>query len=249
MLPYERKQFIINHINEKSQTSIDDICNLMDYVSSSTIRRDLKNLELEGYISIYYGGIIKRNTYLSEQKIENKRKENITEKTTIGKFAASLIGKDETIFLDSGSTVAEIVPFLDSSINVITNSLDVVNKRNNDLQIYLLGGKVSNVRNSIYGIKSIEQIKDFVFDYAFLGANGISEKRGITTPSIEEATLKKQIILNSNNVYFLIDNSKLGNFSTCKVCDIDSNYVIMNSKNHLSDIYTNIIFPTTNTDN
>lgn len=246
MLPYERKQLIIKYINERPQTSIDDICELMNNVSSSTIRRDLKNLESEGYISIYYGGLIKRSTYLTEQKIENKRKKSMKEKIRIGRFAASLIAKNETIFLDSGSTVAEMVPFLDSSIKVITNSLDVVNKINNDNEIYLLGGNLSKVRNSIYGIKAIEQINDFVFKYAFLGANGISEQRGITTPSVEEATLKKQVILNSNNIYFLIDTSKLGNYSTCKVCDIDSNYVIMDSKNHLSDIYKNIIYPTQN---
>jgi DeoR family fructose operon transcriptional repressor len=243
MLPYERKKLIEDYIEKNKETSIDEICELTPDVSASTVRRDLKTLENEGVISVYYGGIVKKNVFSVEQKIESKRLTNMDAKNRIAKYAASLVSPNETIFLDSGSTVAEMIRYLDPSVKVITTSIDIVVSNINKLEIYLLGGNVSEVRNSVYGISTIEQLSDFIFEKAFLGANGIGEKFGITTPSVEETMLKKKVIKNSSKVYFLIDSSKIGNFSTCKVSEIDENYVIMDKSNHLTEIYQNISYP------
>ncbi|PKK95500.1 MAG: DeoR/GlpR transcriptional regulator [Tenericutes bacterium HGW-Tenericutes-5] len=243
MLPYERKKIIEDFLEKTNETTIDEICSITKEVSKSTIRRDLKLLENEGIISVYYGGIIKKNKYSIEQKIESKRMTNMDSKQAIARYAASLVNPDETIFLDSGSTVAEMIKHLDPSVKVVTTSLDIVMNNVNNLEIHLLGGKVSDVRNSVYGISTIEQVVDFIFEKAFLGANGISEKHGITTPSIEESMLKKKIIQNSSKVYFLMDTSKIGNFSNCKIAKIDENYIIMEKKNQLTEIYKNIISP------
>ena len=243
MLPFERKKKIEDLMEEKTQTTIDEICEFLPNISNSTVRRDLKILEKEGLITIYYGGIIRKNKYFSEQRIENKRLTNISAKQRIALYAASLVNPEETIFLDSGSTVAEMIRHLDSSVKVVTTSIDIVLNNVNNLDIYLRGGNVSKVRNSVYGTSTVEQLKDFVFEKAFLGANGISEKFGITTPSKEETMLKHRVIENSSNTYFLIDNSKIGNFSTCKVSPIDENYVIMDNENHLTKVYQNISYP------
>lgn len=241
MLPYERKKIIEDFLEKNGETTIDEISALTMDVSKSTIRRDLKTLEEEGIISIYYGGIVKKNQYSTEQKIENKRLVNKDAKVVIARYAASLVNPEETIFLDSGSTVAEMINYLDPSVKIITTSLDIVMNNRNNLEIHLLGGIVSDVRNSVYGISTIEQVEGFVFEKAFLGANGISEKHGITTPSTEESMLKKKIIQNSSKVYFLLDNSKIGSFSNCKVSRIDENYVIMDKANQLTEMYKNII--------
>jgi len=243
MLPYKRKQMIEDYLEKNGETTIEEICALTMDVSESTIRRDLKTLENEGIISVYYGGIIKKNKYSVEQKIESKRLTNMEAKRRIAIYAASLVKPDETIFLDSGSTVAEMIKHLDKSVKVITTSLDIVINNVHKLEIYLLGGKISDVRNSVYGISTIDQVSDFIFEKAFLGANGIGEKHGITTPSTEESLLKKKIIQNSSKVYFLIDSSKIGNFSNCKISKIDENYVIMEEKNQLTEMYKNIICP------
>lgn len=241
MLPYERKKLIEDFLEKNGETTIDEIASLTLDVSTSTIRRDLKTLENEGIITIYYGGIVKKNQYSSEQKIEKKRLVNIDEKRAIAKYAASLVKPEETIFLDSGSTVAEMINHLDPTVKIVTTSLDIVMNNRFNMDIYLLGGKVSDVRNSVYGIGTIQQVQDFVFEKAFLGANGISEKHGITTPSTEESLLKKQIIENSSKVYFLLDQSKIGSFSNCKISRVDENYVIMDKPNQLTEMHKNII--------
>ncbi|XMB72955.1 DeoR/GlpR family DNA-binding transcription regulator [Mycoplasmatota bacterium WC30] len=243
MLPYDRKKLIEDFIGENDQTTIEEICELTPDVSASTVRRDLKTLENEGIISVYYGGIVRKNKYFVEQKIESKRMTNIEAKRHIAIYAASLVKPEETIFLDSGSTVAEMIRHLDPSVKVVTTSIDIVVNNVNNLEIYLLGGNVSRVRNSVYGTSTIEQLTDFVFEKSFLGANGISEKYGITTPSVEETMLKKKVIKNSSNVYFLIDNSKIGNFSTCKVSEAEEHCVIMDEENHLTEIHQNITYP------
>ena len=79
-------------------------------------------------------------------------------KTKIAIYAASLVKQDETIFLDSGSTVAEMIKYLDRTAKVVTTSLDIVLGNIHKLDIYLLGGNISEVRNSVYGISTIEQL-------------------------------------------------------------------------------------------
>jgi DeoR family transcriptional regulator, fructose operon transcriptional repressor len=56
-------------------------------------------------------------------------------------------------------------------------------------------------------------LKNFRVDKAFIGANGISIKEGITTPNFIEAQTKKVMMNVSNKVIVVADSSKFN-----KVC-------------------------------
>ncbi len=50
-----------------------------------------------------------------------------------------------------------------------------------------------------------EVLKNFRVDKAFIGANGISPKAGISTPNYTEAQTKKAMIDIANNVIVVVD--------------------------------------------
>ncbi len=68
-------------------------------------------------------------------------------------------------------------------------------------------------------------------DKVFLGANGVSLKFGITTPTLEEASVKQSMIDVANKVYLLVDESKFEQVYFSWICDLnDIDYLVTNKE-------------------
>ncbi len=55
----------------------------------------------------------------------------------------------------------------------------------------------------------------------FLGANGVHEQLGFTTPDPEEALLKQMALTLANEGYFLIDESKFSEVAFAKIANVE----------------------------
>lgn len=78
----------------------------------------------------------------------------------------------------------------------------------------------------------------------FLGANGVHEQLGYTTPDPEEALLKKTALTLANESYFLIDESKFSEVAFAKIASIEEAAIITNVLEEEQEEYkrkTNII--------
>ena len=58
-------------------------------------------------------------------------------------------------------------------------------------------------------------------DKLFMGSNGISLTKGVTTPNVLEAEVKQSMMRNSREHYLLADSSKFGRILLSKVADMD----------------------------
>src|SRR5271165_6452301 len=116
-----RRQEILAAILEKGHATARDLAERMN-VSEATVRRDLKSLAEEGQLELVYGGATLRRP--SDYSIRSKAMRNVEAKRVIGQLAAGLVGDDEQIFLDSGTTCFEMTPFLKRrrNLSVIINS-------------------------------------------------------------------------------------------------------------------------------
>lgn len=66
--------------------------------------------------------------------------------------------------------------------------------------------------------------------------NGI-DKHYLTTPDVEEATIKRTVIDNAKESYVLVDASKIGQFSFVKVAATEkANIICQTSESSLLDI-------------
>jgi DeoR family fructose operon transcriptional repressor len=61
---------------------------------------------------------------------------------------------------------------------------------------------------------------DINVDVAFLGTNGISGDRGLTTPDPAEAAIKRLMLKSAQRKVLLADHSKVGHLSVCKHADL-----------------------------
>jgi DeoR family fructose operon transcriptional repressor len=211
MIPYERQQRILELLKGRELVWLEELQREIPGVSSSTLRRDIKELERVGKVEHLQGGAIKASTPTGELPLSVKSALYAEEKTTIAKLAAREIQDGDTIYLDSGTTCTALMrEIADRDVNVVTSNTDVVAlvTPESTAKVTLLGGSYDPAIGSISGPLTQENIDRHVFLKAFLGANGVDARFGITTPSLAEAAKKQAVAARSKYVYVLADSSK-----------------------------------------
>ena len=71
------------------------------------------------------------------------------------------------------------------------------------------------------GHATIEAIRQFRADLAFVGTNGISVRHGLSTPDPEEAATKRAIVESAQRVVVLTDATKVGQERTVRFADLE----------------------------
>ncbi len=222
MVPYQRRLQMLQLLEQQEVVSLNDFCQAISNVSESTIRRDLKSLEAEGEIILLRGGgaSLKQGSY--EVPVQSKNVKNVNEKEKIATFAANLVNDGESIYVDSGSTLVRMAKHLKGKdiTLVTTNALLFSEIQGMKMKCFIIGGEINFSTGSILGTKTNSMLSEMYFDKAFLGGNGFSDKAGISTPDIREAEKKQIVARNSNKTYVLMDSSKSGKNTLCKVFDL-----------------------------
>ncbi len=219
---------LLSIINDKKIDNLKDLFEL-NLSSESTIRRKLKELEDLGYISLKRGGNISiiDNKEVSI-KDEFKMSINKLEKKQIAKYAASFVDDNDIIFIDNGTTIRYMLDYLrDKNVIIYTNGykhLDYIE----GLDIRIIPGKSRIKESAIVGEEALIFLEQLNIDKTFIGANGFSEEKGITTPNEDERNLKKFVLKKANKSYILVDNSKYGIASKYKICNYDDYNLIKN---------------------
>lgn len=215
-------------------------------VSAATIRRDLQKMEDMHLLRRFYGGAVINKDIEYEPTMNAKHLTNMDMKSSIARYAASLIKDNDVVYLDAGTTTEQVVSHIRAkNILVFTqalSALQVLYERR--INCYTLGGYLNFSTNIIVDGSVIERIKGYKFNIAFLGTNGINPMLGFTTTNEIEAMLKKQIISATEKPYILSDSSKFNLTSNIKFADIHEASIITEEKR--SDIdyskYGNVIF-------
>lgn len=152
MLTPERHKLILQLLKEKGVVKIQDLVDMTE-TSESTIRRDLTQLEEGKYLKRIHGGAARLQGKLQEPSMSEKSARNLQQKRQIAQYAASLVEEGDSIYLDAGSTVTEMIPFLPAKeIVVVTNGLMHINallERN--IKTFLIGGFAKSQTKAIIG--------------------------------------------------------------------------------------------------
>ncbi len=232
MLKDQRLEIIRNMVMNKKIVHIDDIVSELK-TSESTVRRDLDELEKDGFLKRIHGGVQYINKIKNEAIIATKLETNSVEKEKIAKFAATLVDEGDCIFLDAGSTTYDMIQYLaDRNITVITNGLTHIDRLiDYNINSYIVGGHIKPTTKAVLGEETIDYINKYFFDKAFIGVNGISFDNGFSTPDIKEAAVKKTVITRSKNCFFLADSSKFNKSYFVKVAELDEGVLITDKLN------------------
>ena len=214
MLTSERQQLILDLLQDQKTIKIQEIIELTK-ASESTIRRDLTELENEHKLERIHGGATILGRKLHELSIVDKSTKNLHEKKAIAKFAATMIQEEDCIFLDAGTTIFQMIPYLKNKrVTVVTNGLTHVEALiEQGIPTYLTGGYIKGKTGALVGPQTIQSLEQYRFDKCFLGVNGFDDTFGYTTPDPEEAAVKRQASAFAKKTYVVADHSKYGEVS------------------------------------
>lgn len=230
ILKSERKQLILDKLTEQKFVRLEELVEMLD-TSESTVRRDLDDLESSGKLRRVHGGAEALTHLQQEESIQQKSVKNIHEKRQLAQTAAALIEDGEVIFLDAGTTTELMIEHLQNrQLTVVTNSIHhAVKLVERKIKTIIIGGFVKESTDASIGAVAVDQVRQLNFDKAFIGMNGV-DKEYLTTPDIEEATLKRTVLENAKKPFVLVDASKFSQFSFVKVANIEQATLITTAK-------------------
>lgn len=215
MIPYERQQKILGLLKNKELLKFEEIQQNFPTVSDSTLRRDLKELKKNNKVEYLSGGAIKLATTIGEVSITTKKKFHSKEKEHIATVASKHVDEGDVIYLDSGTTCTSLFNKIkEKEITIYTSNAEIFSDITNlKANVIFLGGEFNPLTFSVSGSLAEKNIQELYFSKSFLGANGIDEKYGVTTPTLSEANKKRLVREHSDEVFLLSDSSKFHNLS------------------------------------
>ena len=222
MLAEQRARAILEQIAQHQTVSVTDLCQTTG-ASEATIRRDLNALARQGRLVKIHGGA----TSLEEEEFL-ARERYAREKERIARYAASLVGDDDVVYLDTGTTVLHMASHLkDSKALFVTSSIDFAGMLSAfECRVYVLGGALKPGTVDIVGAEALDAIRRYNFTKVFLGTSGVSLSQGFTTPDPEAAALKALAAARAQSVYMLADSSKFGRVTAAAILPLDGAQII-----------------------
>ena len=233
MLAEERMARIKERVNEQGSATLQE---LMEYLetSESTIRRDIVTLDSMGEVMKGHGGAVSVNTsfQMRDDEVKDRRVVHLEEKRKIAKYAASLIKRDDFVYIDAGTTTELILDYIvEKNAIYVTNAVNHGRELSHKgFEVYLVGGKLKGTTEAVVGAGAIESLSLYNFTLGFWGTNGIHKKAGFTTPDREEAGVKHTALWHCKKPYVLADSSKFDSISPVKFAEFEDALIITEKK-------------------
>lgn len=234
MREIERQEEILNILKESRTVSVNKLVKVLN-ASPATIRRDLTDMESKGLIKRIHGGAILFVSSNAETSILLREEENKKEKKAICERCVDFIKNNQSIFLDSSSTVVNLIPFLNNFQYLVlaTNGLNAALKIGNltKFTAYVPNGFVKTQSNSITGETVCQTLEKIKCDLLIFSCAGVSIANGITEPSIEVSEIKALMMKNTTTRILLVDSSKFDKTYFSKTADLSAiDIIITNEK-------------------
>lgn len=230
MLKTQRQKNLLDLLSANELMTIVDLSEKLNS-SKMTILRDLGYLEQKGIIKKIHGGAMLLKQDNSQPSFLERIDEFNDEKLRIGKAAAGLIKEGSIIFFDAGTTPLTVVEHIpdDLEFTAVTTGLMTAIALCNKPKVNVvnIGGNIHHTSYSSINYISVDLIKRFNADMAFISTKAISLPQGTFESQIPLIEVKRAIVSVSNKVILLADHSKFESKSLCLSIPIDDIHTII----------------------
>jgi DeoR family fructose operon transcriptional repressor len=228
VLARERQNYILGKLRLRPAISAASLANELG-CSRSTVQRDLRDLAARGEIERQFGGATRphSDTIMSsfnESALDAKLDRNAPAKRMVAAAALNEVRDGDLVFIDTGSTPLFLLPGLaEKRVIIVTNSVAVVTRlAGAQLESYLLGGSYDARYQATMGAISIREIRDFRFDLAILGANGVDLELGeVFVSEYQIGEIKRSVLERAKRAVLLIDDTKFDYTGVCRYAMLD----------------------------
>lgn len=229
MLTEKRFEEILRLVETKGMVTVQELKELLN-TSESTIRRDLNTLHNNGKLVKVFGGAVSLDAHYRTKDIEvpDRKEMNREEKLRIAEYAASLIGPDDFVYLDAGTTTGCMIDFINTKqATFVTNGVTHAQRlAAAGLHVILLGGELKASTEAVVGSEAAVHLQRYHFTIGFWGTNGVHHASGFSTPDNNEAMIKRIAMEQTRRAYVLCDHAKFGQISTVTFASLSGAVVI-----------------------
>lgn len=238
MYQQERLFKLLEIIAQKKSISINKLEQLT-FVSRSTLRRDLIQLEKENKIIRSFGEV----RIASDNNIEFgymvRKHANEAGKKYIAGIADTFITDNYALLIDSSSTCAYLVPYMKEGgrLVVITNGLHLASLLNEckNIETFITGGKLKAMSGSLLGTATVRYLDNYRADIAFISCSSLN-LNGVFMSDEEQSFVKRKMIEQAQTVVLLCDHSKFGKTDYFKLCSFEEIDTIITDKKPDADL-------------
>lgn len=225
MMVEERLDWIMTRLRHENRVTVEEEVKILG-VSADTARRDFDRLAGMNRAVRTHGGIILPEhdvnlVPLTSLRVRNA--ENVEQKRRIAEAAVELLGMDDTVVIDAGSTTYQVARLLGGrSCTVLAYSLDIAGAvlEHEHVQLVFAGGIVRRETQCAVGDETVAMISRFRANTALIGANGVSVEHGVMTPNHMEASVKRAILGMADRLVLLADSSKINRRALSRFADL-----------------------------
>ncbi len=233
----ERRNKILELLVKNGQVKSTELMTILD-TSRETVRRDINALAEQGLLTKTYGGAVApENNTPGFIPLKAREKSHTVEKQALCQHATKAIKEYDTIFLDNSSTVMHIIKYIPKQyqITIITNSVrllaEFASLHNSNWYIINLGGALDYGTYSTNRYLTINNLRNFKPNKAFISCTGIDEDFTVNDTRMDDVEIKKYIVENCKETYLLADYSKLPNEGIIKITDTANFHSIITNDN------------------
>jgi DeoR family fructose operon transcriptional repressor len=224
MYAEERQLWIVERARSVGRVEVAALAEELS-VTTETVRRDLTTLERHALLRRVHGGAIPIERLGFEPALAARDSVFTAEKERIARLALAELPDEGTILLDAGTTTARLADILpsDRELVVLTNALPIamsLSVRPN-ITVLMIGGKVRGRTQAAVDAWALQALADSYVDVAFIGTNGITIERGLTTPDTTESAVKRAMIRAARRTVVLADHTKVGQDHLSRFATLD----------------------------
>jgi DeoR/GlpR family transcriptional regulator of sugar metabolism len=211
MLTVQRKQLILARLARDGQLVAKALSEELG-ISEDTVRRDLRELALEGRLQRVHGGALPASAAVGDMAVRAQVAPD--DKQALGRAGAAMVKDGQLVFLDGGTTAAQVAHHLPDALRatVVTHSPTVALAlaRHPHIEVIMLGGRLFRHSMVNVGAAVVEAAARFRADLFFLGVTGVHPQAGLSTGDHEEAAVKRALHACAAETVVLASREKLG---------------------------------------
>ena len=233
----ERETLILRLLSDRGVVAFQELEQQID-ASPATLRRDLGRLVEAGRIERVRGGARLRSGgdavasgggHLQGVPFHENIARHPRAKAAIGRAAAELCRRGETVIIDGGSTTLQMCPHIEAlELQVLTNSLHIVSALlpQPATRISIPGGSLFREQNIVLSVYEQDGAERFHATKMFMGAAAVS-RHGLMQHDVLLVQAERRLLSRADELIVLVDSSKFAEPAGHVVCGLEEIAVII----------------------
>ncbi|MCS0606383.1 DeoR/GlpR family DNA-binding transcription regulator [Streptomyces sp. LP11] len=194
-------------------------------VSLMTVHRDLDELERQGVVRKFRGGVTAQPSSVFESNVQYRLKTMRPQKAALAARAVAEIEPGMAVLLDDSTTVLELARLLrqreTGPLTVVTNFLEAINllAGRPGIRLLALGGDYDPLHSSFLGVSCVEAVGQLRVDVGFVSTSGVHGGHAYHQEQ-RIVSVKRAMLDSAARRVLLADHTKLGRVALHRVAPL-----------------------------